>query len=393
MIGVPTAGVSDAEAAGKISLIRPINLAQSLIKLGSAPVQSSSSSTCRDAEEHPKGSTISNLVFAESVDRNNKPSGVATKFDSGIDTVYAVFDYDRFRNGRDFQFTWYLDGESVNDDTSQWDGGARGTQWVNISNDPNLPDGMYTLELHYDDVLLACGNFTVGEQKATTVGAAKIGQFTFASDQQNDEPVNAGVSFPSGITDIYAFFDYSGMKDGAEVRQVWTIDGEVGLDSTDVWNGGAEGNYWISVNSDPLPDGNYELELYVDGKLAQSGKFSIGGGGSTVAGNPTGDGVVVTGVVTDANRKSRTIADAMVVFLVPGADIDEWAKTQDEASVYAVGVTDQNGVFQLSNTVTPGETYPVVVVADNYRPIAEDGYTIPEDATSPYELDVSMVRE
>lgn len=391
MIGVPTAGVSDAEAAGKISLIRPINLAESLIKLGSAPVQSSTSSTCRDAEEHPKGAAISNLVFAESVDRNNKPGGVAAQFDSGIKTVYAVFNYDRFKNGRDFHFTWYLDDEQVLDETAEWDGGARGVQWVNVYNDPNLPDGLYTLELHYDDVLLACGNFTVGEQKAVTMGAAKIGAFTFASEQQNDEPVDARVSFPSGTTDIYAFFDYSGMKDGVEWRQVWTIDGEAGLDSTDVWGGGEAGNYWISVNSDPLPDGDYELKFYVDGNLAQSGQFSIGGGGSS--GLSTQDGIVVTGVVTDANRKSRTIADAMIIFLVPGTDVDEWADTQDEASVHAVGVSDEDGVFQLSDTVIVGETYPVIVIADQYRPIVEEAYTIPEDATSPYELDVSMVRE
>ena len=57
------------------------------------------------------------------------------------------------------------------------------------------------------------------------------------------------------------------MKDGAEVRQVWTIDGEDGLDTTDAWNAGAAGNYWININSgDGLPDGEYELELYVDGE-------------------------------------------------------------------------------------------------------------------------------
>ena len=46
MVGVPTAGVSDSEAAGKISLIRPINMAMPLVK-SSAPVQSS---TCRSTD-------------------------------------------------------------------------------------------------------------------------------------------------------------------------------------------------------------------------------------------------------------------------------------------------------------------------------------------------------
>ena len=39
MVGVPTAGVSDVEAAGKISLIRPINLARPLVQIGDLPQQ------------------------------------------------------------------------------------------------------------------------------------------------------------------------------------------------------------------------------------------------------------------------------------------------------------------------------------------------------------------
>ena len=41
----------------------------------------------------------------------------------------------------------------------------------------------------------------------------------------------------------------------------------------------------------------------------------------------------------------------------------------------------------------PGETYPVIVLADGYRPVAEQAFTVPEDATSPYELDITMVQE
>ena len=166
MVGVPTAGVSDSEAAGKISLIRPINMAMPLVKL-SAPVQASS---CRSLDKHPKGATIDNLVFAESVDRNDEPEGVSTSFDSGMKTVYAVFDFDRFKNGREFKFTWYLDGEQVFEDASDWDAGARGSQWVNVFNDPTLPDGVYTLELRYEDVLLACGSFALGQGTGTTIG-------------------------------------------------------------------------------------------------------------------------------------------------------------------------------------------------------------------------------
>ena len=196
-------------------------------------------STCRSTDKHPKGATIDNLVFAESVDRNDKPEGVGSSFDSGLKTVYAVFDFDRFKNGREFKFTWYLDGEQLFEDTADWDAGARGSYWVNVFNDEVLPDGLYTLELRYDDVLLACGSFALGQGTGTSTATAKIGPLTFSSGQENDQPIDEGTQFPSGTEEIFAFFDYSGMTDGAELRQVWTIDGEDGLDTTDAWNAGA----------------------------------------------------------------------------------------------------------------------------------------------------------
>ena len=253
-----------------------------------------------------------------------------------------------------------------------------------------MTDGLYTLELRYDDVLLACGSFALGQGTGTSTATAKIGPLTFSSGQENDQPVDEGTQFASGTEEIFAFFDYSGMTDGAELRQVWTIDGEDGLDTTDGWNAGATGSYWISINSsDGLPDGEYELELYVDGKVAQTGQFSIGGGDQPVA----DEGVTVTGTVVDANRKSRSIEEAMVIFLYPGTDIDEWASTQDQDQVFSAGLTDADGWFQLSEPVMPGETYPVIVLADGYRPVAEQAFTVPEDATSPYELDITMEQE
>ena len=213
---------------------------------------------------------------------------------------------------------------------------------------------------------------------------------TFSSGQENDQPIDEGTQFPSGTEEIFAFFDYSGMTDGAEVRQVWTIDGEDGLDTTDAWNAGATGSYWISINSsDGLPDGEYKLELSVDGKVAQTGQFSIGGGDQPAV----DEGVTVTGTVVDANRKSRPIEEAMVIFLYPGTDIDEWASTQDQDQVFSAGLTDADGWFQLSEPAIPGETYPVIVLADGYRQVAEQAFTIPEDATSPYELDITMEQE
>lgn len=398
MIGVPTMGVTDVEAAGKISLVRPINLALPLLRTGTgfgAAGPGTTSAACGEIERHPSGATISNLVFARAVDRKGTPSGEATSFESGTDAVYAVFDYDRFRNGRQFRYTWYLDDEKVYEDVISWRGGSRGTEWVNIYSDPSLPDGVYRLEMRYDDVLLACGTFTVGkavEAPAPAAAAPAFGPITFASGQRNDQPVGAGTQFPSGTEEIYAFFDYSGMSNGLEWRQVWYVEGEVGLDSTDTWSAGEEGNYWISVNSRKgLPDGKYLLELYVEGELVQSGEFSIGQGMARPV--PSSEGVIVVGTVVDANRRSRPIPEALVLFLKPGVNLQTWVRTQDKEDIHAGAVTDANGQYQLSAPVQPGETYPVIVLAEGYRPVVEEAYTVPANAESPFELNITMVAE
>ncbi|MCS6844292.1 MAG: trypsin-like peptidase domain-containing protein [Caldilineales bacterium] len=388
MVGVPTAGYSDTQSIGKISLVRPINLALPLIRAGVATAQGPAPSAACAVEKHPDGAVITKVVFAEAVDRNGNPQGEAASFDSGIDEVYAVFDFSRFRNGREFRFSWYLDDEQVVDETVKWNGGASGRDWVNVFSDEGLPDGVYRLELRYDKKLLACGSFSVGE---TASASPVFGPITFAAGQRNDQPVDPGTQFPSGIREVFAFFDYEGMADGVSWRQVWYVDGEVGLDSEDTWDGGEAGSYWISVyTKNGLPDGQYLLELYVEGELVQSGEFAIGGGGERA---PSQDEVEVVGVVVDANRRTRPIADATIVFLKPGVKLDQWLRNQREADIYTGAVTDKDGWFQLPDPLQRGQTYPVIVVADGYKPVAEPNFTVPKDAPDPYELTITLVRK
>lgn len=389
MVGVPTAGYSDVEAAGKISLVRPINLALPLLRSALAGGGTPAPSASCPVQTHPGGAVISDLLFAQSVDREGNPGGVSAAFAPGIDTVYATFKYDRFRNGREFRFTWYLDNEAVFEDSVAWNGGSRGNDWVNVTNDPELPEGVYRLELRYDNTLLACGGFVVGD--APSGVSPQFGAITFAQGQRNDQPVGPDVRFPSGTKEIYAFFDYKGMTDGMSWRQAWYVDDEVGLDAEDTWEAGGQGNYWVSINSKKgLPDGAYLLELYVGDKLLQSGEFVIGSGAAQRPGN---EGVVVIGTVVDANRRTKAIPGATVIFLNPGVRIDQWVKTQKKQDVYATAVTDADGWFQLSNPVQPGETYPVIVVADGYRPVTEQNFTVPADAESPHELTITLVRQ
>jgi hypothetical protein len=42
------------------------------------------------------------------------------------------------------------------------------------------------------------------------------------------------------------------------------------------WEGGDSGNWWVGVEGDEaLPAGSYELEIYFDDQLMQTGSFTV----------------------------------------------------------------------------------------------------------------------
>jgi hypothetical protein len=47
----------------------------------------------------------------------------------------------------------------------------------------------------------------------------------------------------------------------------------------------------------------------------------------------------------------------------------------------------------LDAKVTPGESYDVVVIHEEYQPVSVDKHQIPEDAEDPYELAIAMRRK
>lgn len=405
-IGVPSAGVADVEAAGKISLIRTGNLALSFydsVLLGKAPnnvgnnsgQSSGKNSGAKGAKNtgptsgaQPAGTAqITNVKFGETVNRRNEVIKPAVKFKGGIKQLYAAFDYDGFRDGQRLTYVWYYNGGENSRDNAVWDGGKSGKNWVNLTNDKGLPNGFYEVELLLDDESLYRGGVVVG---ATAKASCQFGPLTFASGlTQDNQPDHPGQTF-SNIGAIYAFFDAQGMSNGTPWQRVWYIDNRKVHTDESVWEWGENSNQWISLtHPDGLPTGKYKLELYCDSKLAQSGQF-------TVAERTTekNNEINVTGTVHDRDNKRQLIKGALVVFLNPGVVIDDWVNNNfPKEDVYASGTSNSKGEFQLSAKVTPGQSYGVVVVQDNYQSVAVDNYAIPEDASDPYELDVPMQRK
>ena len=127
---------------------------------------------------------------------------------------------------------------------------------------------------------------TPPESDEAAVGEPELGSITFAIGATDDyEPVEPAETFEAGITEIHAIFEYSGMSTDYAWERVWYLDGNEILRSPqegnppEAWSGAQAGvfDYFINNNDDPLPSGEWTLEIYVEGEVLSSGSFVIEG--------------------------------------------------------------------------------------------------------------------
>lgn len=386
-IGVPTAGYSRADVAGKISLVRPAAIALQFYD-GAILGQGKKAGLGARGAALPtnRGVAISGVEFGDAVNRQSKVTRPLSVFPSGATDVYVSFDFSGFRNGQRFAYVWKIDGDLVYEDAFAWEDGASGATWLHLYSDEGLPDGLYSVEMRLDNALLNTATVRVGAAP-TSAGAASFGPINFATDVSDDNrPINPGNTFVEAST-IYAVFAVENMPPGTPWRTRWLYEGEEVLSEEDVWDAANVRSTWVSLtHPDGLPAGRFTLELYIDGRLAQRGAFTISERSSNRV-----QMVSVTGTVRDINNSRRTISGALIALLNPGVTVEQWINSNfDESMVYANGTSGRNGVYQLDAKVKPGTAYSVVVVHDDYQPILADNYTIPVDAGDPYQLDLTM---
>jgi len=374
--------------AGKISLVRPGIIALRFYDNASLGQGTKSGLGARAASiGRSAAASVSGVTFGDAVNRQGEVTRPLTTFPSSATDIYASFDFAGFRNGQTFAFEWKIDGESAYADAIAWEEGASGTTWLHLYSDEGLPDGLYTVEMRLDDVLLHTGTTTVGAAGNSAANAA-FGPITFATDVTDDaRPLNAGNTFID-VDTVYATFAVSNMTKGTSWRTRWLFEGEEVLIEEDVWDEDGVTATWVNLSHpDGLPAGEFTLELYIGARRAQRGSFTVEEGSASSRVQP----VNVTGVVRDIDNSRRTISGALIAFLNPDVTVDQWVDADfDDSMVYARATSGRNGAYQLDAKVAPGESYAIVVVHDDYDAIVADGYMIPADASDPYELDMTM---
>jgi serine protease Do len=212
------------------------------------------------------------------------------------------------------------------------------------------------------------------------------------ADCQLGNPVN---SLPTGINSIAAKFNFSGMTDGEPWGEKWTVDGGELYSSNYSWSLGSNGNTYTCLFSEqqPLPDGNYHLELYAGqnlDKIAQADVVVGGTAGNNQPPNNSQGVITVYGQVYNANS-NNPLPGAAIFVLVPGVTFDQWKTSNfDENSVFTSAKSDNQGNYSLPVKLAVNVGYTIVAFLDGFTINYGDGITFTSQDPVQYKLDVPL---
>lgn len=201
----------------------------------------------------------------------------------------------------------------------------------------------------------------------TSVGrGAKFTGLVFSQQvTQDGRPVSPGVLFPAGSKQIFASFNFSGMRKGTQWGQVWALDGKQIHADEGKWEDGGSGRKTIALgSSQTMPAGTYRLILTIRKQVAAEGEVTIG---QQAADSDT----QVSGRVIDRGTQ-RGIADALVIALKPGVRTADFVRQQKRDMAFTSVRTDKLGRFTFPKQLPKGQSYGMVVVARGYRDMAID---------------------
>jgi serine protease Do len=207
------------------------------------------------------------------------------------------------------------------------------------------------------------------------VSSPTISGLVFSSGLSRDgRPVNAATLLPTGAAQIFASFDYWGMRDGLPWNVVWAWNTQPVVQEEGKWDGGESGHKTVSLaKKEGLPDGNYNLVIAVQKEVVTQGQVTVG---KRVDDTDT----EISGQVVDS-QTGRGIAGALVIALKPGVKVKEFIQRQQRDMTFTSVQTDRNGAFTLPQQLPKGQAYSLVVVARGYRDMAiESALRIPANA-------------
>ncbi len=341
------------------------------------------------AENKP---SFSNILFSLEKTAQNRPVEPAVLFPAGTKRLLAFFDYQNMSGTNKWTRTWLADGQVALSKDESWTEGRAGSYMLELTSSKGLAAGAYRLNLYIDGKLAAMSNFWITGAQG---GGASFAPIVFArGEDRQGNPVGVAQSFPSGLEELHAFSDYSGMEDGLAFQINWYVDGQKVIESPFDWDGGESGTWhdYLYSQKGVLPDAEYSVELLVEGQVLQKGTTTVGTGARPTPAPTPGpkDGVQVQGTITDLDT-NRPIAGAIFLVLKPGITLDTFQWTDDE--VYTSAESDRQGFYKLPDLLQRGECYTMIIGAQGYWPYGEDDVCVGAEAPAVVDLPVQLEKK
>lgn len=240
------------------------------------------------------------------------------------------------------------------------------------------------------DITLAAMRTTSPAAAATCtkITAGEVAWVTLDEDGNIDQQVDA---YPADTSTIVAVFQYNCVPKNTTLVTVFTYNGEqVYNDKEKLKASTSKGTYGYPLEvkeGGTFDPGEWGVEFYNNKTLLTSGTVTVGDTEADTASQP----VTVQGTVTD-KRTKKPIKGALIIVLNPDVKIQDFVKTQKQEDVYTASKTDAKGQFELADQVEREVEYGIIVLAQGYKPIAQEGWTVAADDPDPLELNITLTK-
>jgi hypothetical protein len=213
------------------------------------------------------------------------------RFAIKADGNYSVFRHERsgwtdladWRQSRDIEGAGEWDLLRVEAIGSELSFLVNGQPLASVEDDEISSGTIALFAATYDDsdVHVAFDNLKLYVAEGPATGEPSFGPFTwYESLDEDGQPQNPVSEYRRGTRQLIAGWEYENMEVGMEWGNIWLLDGEVFADWSDEyqWDGGQSGkkmSYIYYRDGSPLESGEWELQLYIEGEMLQSGTTRI----------------------------------------------------------------------------------------------------------------------
>jgi hypothetical protein len=105
---------------------------------------------------------------------------------------------------------------------------------------------------------------------------------------------------------------------------------------------------------------------------------------------PAAETSIITGALVSADT-GEAIEGGLFLVLQPGTTVQDFVDAEgDPALVYAVGVSNGTGFFQVEPAVQQGQGYSIVILAEGYQPLSGEDILLAE-AGGPATVDIGTL--